>query len=355
MLSFKSFWEGIKIVAKTVTSSSEKGDLEVLDSDSKLYFHNGTVNTPIVTESTASTLTNKDIVAADNIITTEASGLLTATELNAALAQLEAISSGSSASASNVGGGNELFKQQVLLDLQFRTLVAGTNVTVVQGTDIVTISSSGGGSGEDNTASNVGAGTGLFKQKAGTDLEFKTLVAGTNVTITPGTDTVTIAATGGGGSIAVENQGSEIIASASRLNFTGAGVVATDAGGGEATITIAGGGVPAPTSFTLANNQVAAASITGLIFAPASVVGFIVEYSSHRTTSTQELASCGRLRGSFNTLAGVWSIANDYAGDNDGITFSVTALGQVQYTSTNVTGASYVGTLKYVTLISFAL
>lgn len=52
-----------------------------------------------------------------------------------------------------------------------------------------------GDAGEANTASNVGAGTGLYKEKVAADLRFKTLIAGTNVTITPAVDTVTISAT----------------------------------------------------------------------------------------------------------------------------------------------------------------
>ncbi|GAH20659.1 unnamed protein product, partial [marine sediment metagenome] len=38
--------------------------------------------------------------------------------------------------------------------------------------------------GESNTASNVGTGEGVFKQKLGVDLQFKTLLAGTGVNIT---------------------------------------------------------------------------------------------------------------------------------------------------------------------------
>lgn len=56
-----------------------------------------------------------------------------------------------------------------------------------------------GGSGEANTASNLGSGAGVFAQKVGVDLQFKSLVAGTNVTLTPTGNSITIAAAGGGG------------------------------------------------------------------------------------------------------------------------------------------------------------
>jgi hypothetical protein len=53
---------------------------------------------------------------------------------------------------------------------------------------------------QNNTASNVGAsGVGLFKQKTASNLEFKKILAGSNVTITEQTDTITITSTGGGG------------------------------------------------------------------------------------------------------------------------------------------------------------
>jgi hypothetical protein len=57
----------------------------------------------------------------------------------------------------------------------------------------------GGGGGEANTASNLGAGEGLYASKVGVDLRFKSLVAGTNVSLSSDGDTVTIDATGGGG------------------------------------------------------------------------------------------------------------------------------------------------------------
>lgn len=47
----------------------------------------------------------------------------------------------------------------------------------------------------------------------------------------------------GAGGIAVEDEGTEILAAAVRLNFAGAGVTVADAGSNEATVTIPGSGV----------------------------------------------------------------------------------------------------------------
>lgn len=58
----------------------------------------------------------------------------------------------------------------------------------------------GGGGGEANTASNLGTGTGTFAAKSGLDLQFKSLVAGPNITITADGTEITISSSGSGSS-----------------------------------------------------------------------------------------------------------------------------------------------------------
>lgn len=58
-----------------------------------------------------------------------------------------------------------------------------------------------GGSGEVNTASNLGSGAGVFASKVGADLQFKSIVAGSGVSLTPTATSITITAAGGGGAV----------------------------------------------------------------------------------------------------------------------------------------------------------
>lgn len=58
---------------------------------------------------------------------------------------------------------------------------------------------------------NVGGGEGLYRDKTTTTLNFKSLVAGTNITLTPGADTVTIDAAGGGSGLPASTQECNIL------------------------------------------------------------------------------------------------------------------------------------------------
>lgn len=76
-------------------------------------------------------------------------------------------------------------------------------------------------SGEVNTASNAAGGEGIFKTKSTYDLVFKSLVAGTNISLTPGTDTITITNT----AAAVTPGGSD-----TQIQFNDGGVFGANAG-----------------------------------------------------------------------------------------------------------------------------
>ena len=104
-------------------------------------------------------------------------------------------SGGEANTGSNVGTGDGVFKQKTGVDLEFKTLIGGTNVNLTNNPNDLTIDVPS--VGEDNTSSNVGTGDGVFKQKTGVDFEFKTLIGGTNVTITNNANDLTIDATGG--------------------------------------------------------------------------------------------------------------------------------------------------------------
>ena len=99
-------------------------------------------------------------------------------------------SGGQDNTASNVGTGEGVFAQKVGVDLQFKSLIAGTNITLSSDGTSITISSTD--TGEANTASNLGTGEGLSTTKAGVNLPFKSLIGGTATTLSSDANEVTI-------------------------------------------------------------------------------------------------------------------------------------------------------------------
>lgn len=66
--------------------------------------------------------------------------------------------------------------------------------------DLVTLLNSNGigGGGETNTASNLGAGEGVFGSKSGVDLRFKSIVAGSNIALSSDSNTITVSSSAAG-------------------------------------------------------------------------------------------------------------------------------------------------------------
>lgn len=103
-------------------------------------------------------------------------------------------------------------------------------------------------------------------------------------------------------------------------------------------------------SFTIVNNQTTPADITSLSFSPSTFRAIKIDYTIYRQSDTASsgVAQIGQLRFVFNTQSSSWLLSDDFAGQDSGVTFSIdNTTGQVKYTSTDISGTNYVGTLKY--------
>jgi hypothetical protein len=103
-------------------------------------------------------------------------------------------------------------------------------------------------------------------------------------------------------------------------------------------------------NFSLANNQVAAANVTGLLLDKTKTRAATIPFLLHRQTDTPlEYDVVGVITLYYKPVADSWNISVEFkAGDADdvGIVFSVTSAGQIQYTSTNLAGANYSGYIR---------
>jgi hypothetical protein len=183
-LYFKSLVAGSNI---SLTSGSDTITIDATDTGEVNTASNIGTGTGVFSSKVGTDLEFKTFVAGTNV--SISSDLNTIT--------ISATDTGEVNTASNLGSGEGAFAQKTGTDLEFKSFVAGTNVSITSDSTSITISATD--TGEVNTASNIGSGDGIFSAKVGTDLQFKTLVAGSNITITPGLDSITIDSTGGGG------------------------------------------------------------------------------------------------------------------------------------------------------------
>ena len=89
---------------------------------------------------------------------------------------------------SNLGTGQGIFAQKVGDDLQFKSLIGGTNVTLTADANNITVTAS-----NDTTALNIGTGSGLFTSKSGDNLQLKSIIANaaSGISVTSNTNDLT--------------------------------------------------------------------------------------------------------------------------------------------------------------------
>lgn len=118
-----------------------------------------------------------------------------------------------STTVTNSGTGASVLKTGT--NVEARKLLAGTGITVTENTDTVSITSSV--TGESTSVSNSGA-SGAAVLKTGTNVTARKLVAGTNVTVTEGVDAITIASSAGDTtSVANSGAGAQVLKSGTNV------------------------------------------------------------------------------------------------------------------------------------------
>lgn len=106
-------------------------------------------------------------------------------------------------------------------------------------------------------------------------------------------------------------------------------------------------------SIAIANNT-GPSDVTGLVFNSANIASARILYHLERKTDSQDVMEHGELHVAFNNEDNSWTITQVSYGDDAEVVFSITAAGQVQYTSNDLTGTTYTGTLRWTNIITVA-
>jgi hypothetical protein len=104
------------------------------------------------------------------------------------------------------------------------------------------------------------------------------------------------------------------------------------------------------TTFNIANAQATAQNITDLAFDSNTIRSVVVLCEVRRKTDDEELISNGLLKVYYREHTSSWELINELGGDDDGLTFTITAAGQVQYISSTMNGANYTGKITFKTI-----
>lgn len=201
----------------------------------------------------------------------------------------------------------------------------------------------------------------LLKATTRTVTVDSTFVEDVNIVIGTLEDAISFNASGGGASDASISIGRAIHSANTTHTMGGTSTISISANAGTGTIN----GIPsgatniaitssskrwdgANVSSTIANNQAAAANVTSLLLNSAAYKAAEIRYFVDRkVTGTQNVESGVLYCVYRDTVTPTWILAQGTQAGESNIVFSITAGGQVQYTTDNLAGASYVGTMTW--------
>lgn len=119
-------------------------------------------------------------------------------------------------------------------------------------------------------------------------------------------------------------------------------------------ILIAGGGSSGQKTQTI-NNNASAVDVTDMVFNSANTKAFRILFDIHRQSSTTNADETGEIFGTYDPVAAIWKVESDSKNGDSGVTWSISAAGQLKYTSTNYGGVSYAGTARFHNVYKLAL
>ncbi len=115
--------------------------------------------------------------------------------------------------------------------------------------------------------------------------------------------------------------------------------------------TISGASDINTTLFSLNNNVAVATNIQGLFFDPSVVKGALVSYAIFRSTNLSTVSEFGLLLITKTTTSPFFEMARFAVGGVGDVgvplSFSLSTSGQIQYTSSNLAGTGYSGTIFF--------
>lgn len=107
-----------------------------------------------------------------------------------------------------------------------------------------------------------------------------------------------------------------------------------------------GSGGVSVADFTIPNNITTPTDVTGLVFDKAETKSAKFLIDIFRKTATEKFKEVGDVFAVYDPEDDDWDITLNTNFDDAGVIFSITSAGQVQFTSSNMSGGSYSGTLK---------
>ena len=96
---------------------------------------------------------------------------------------------------------------------------------------------------------------------------------------------------------------------------------------------------------SIANNT-GPSNVVGLVFDKTETKSAHIFYAIERETDTQNEQQVGQLYAVHDSIDDVWRVSDSSVLDDAGVVFTITSSGQIQYTSDDLTGTGYSGTMR---------